>query len=455
MTAHDDDAANSEPALAFPTPHRSPDPHAEYHRQATAHFRSVQPAAPQPAATTGPVTGQSIYDFAPWHGAAAITALSLLIALVAAQSFSWMVLALLSATAGWYLKTRNVAWPPTVREALVRRRLATPAPPTGASSSASLPPPQPVHRPTPDINPAGESVPQWFSSNAEATPGAAMIAALFAVTLGIYWLFQTYDLWHIVSGFSGRNMAGAGTLRATFIVEALVCTATTIALVAGGVQLLNRNLRGRGWIVFGCLIVLADAIVTWANIEGEFNFRLSAVPSVVVLRVFSAMVHSQDDLKVWVLIGTIVPLLTLILASSRATYRWCGGAAATSGRQGLVAASAAAAGLVLVVAVLSGQREHTVVSTPTPTTTTPASGAVADPSALAIKNASVGDCINRTEGSLLNDGTHSATVTSVSCASSSATDVVTAITDHTGACGTEWVQSRAFIRPIVLCLRKM
>lgn len=454
MSTRDGDPIDPSTARAFPAADATPGPHADYHRQAAEHFRSARPGPPGPVPAAEPIAGQTLFDLHPWQAAAAVGALCLLIALFAEQSFSWIVLALLCAAAASYLKTRDTAWPPAVRDALVRQRLANPAPSSGAAQYPTSPPPASApQRSTPTNGPAYGSAAPPSSSSAPAAAGPAMAAAVLALVIGIYWLWQTYDLWHTVVGFSGPNATGAGGLRATFIVEALVSTAVNVALIVGGGQLLNRNSRARGWIAFGCLIVLADAIVTWVKLEGTFNLTLARVPSVVATRLLATVIRSQDDLKVWMLIGTVVPLLTLILAWSTATQRWCGQTASSS-RSGLVAAGIAAAAVIIVIAVVGGQREQTVASGPM-TTTAPTTSVVADPTELAIKNASVGDCIDRVVGPAEGNGISSVTVTAVSCASSAATDVVTAITDNTGACGPEWVRATAFGRTIVLCLRKM
>jgi hypothetical protein len=317
----------------------------------------------------------------------------------------------------------------------------------------AFPPRTPAaRRSTPTDDPAYGSVsPTPTSGTVQVGAGPAITAAILALILGIYWLWQTYDLWHTAIGFAGPM--GSGGLQATFIVEAVISTAVNLALIGGGGQLLNRNSRARGWIAFACLIILATAIATWVKLEGTFNLTLARVPSVVSTRLLATMIRSQDDLKVWALIGTLVPLLTLILAWSTATQRWCG-PTVTSSRSGLAAAVFAAAASMLIVAVVASQREYTVASQPTTTTTAPTT-VVTDPTELAIKNASVGDCINRVVGVAQGNGISSVTVTAVSCASPAATDVVTAITDNTGACGPEWVRTTAFSRTIALCLRKM
>jgi hypothetical protein len=98
----------------------------------------------------------------------------------------------------------------------------------------------------------------------------------------------------------------------------------------------------------------------------------------------------------------------------------------------------------------SGRSHYT-----TPTTSYSPIG-VPDSSAQAIKNAEVGDCIRRVSGATRSDGTQDVTVYPASCGSSSATDRVIMRTNSTLNCtGGQWVQTKAYSPPIVLCLSKL
>lgn len=90
----------------------------------------------------------------------------------------------------------------------------------------------------------------------------------------------------------------------------------------------------------------------------------------------------------------------------------------------------------------------------TTTTTSPSRTLVGtlDSTASAVKNAEVGDCIHRTQGTSNSDGSRSVEVENVSCSSSRATDRVTEITDDINDCGSRWVRTNAYSPPIVLCL---
>jgi hypothetical protein len=91
----------------------------------------------------------------------------------------------------------------------------------------------------------------------------------------------------------------------------------------------------------------------------------------------------------------------------------------------------------------------------TPTTSYSSIG-VPDSSALTIKNAEVGDCIRRVSGARRSDGSVDVTVYPATCGSSSATDKVIMRTSSTLNCtGGQWVQTRAYSPPIVLCLSRL
>jgi Domain of unknown function (DUF4190) len=91
----------------------------------------------------------------------------------------------------------------------------------------------------------------------------------------------------------------------------------------------------------------------------------------------------------------------------------------------------------------------------TPTTSYSTIG-VPDASAEAIKNAEVGDCIRRISGARRSDGTMDVTVYPATCGSGSATDKVVKRTTSTSNCsGGQWVQTKAYSPPIVLCLSKL
>lgn len=83
------------------------------------------------------------------------------------------------------------------------------------------------------------------------------------------------------------------------------------------------------------------------------------------------------------------------------------------------------------------------------TTTTTPSYDVNDTSAV-ISNASVGDCIIRTEGKDNGDGTSETFVTPVSCSSSSATNRVISVGTSTSSCNGDWVKTDSPLT--VLCL---
>jgi hypothetical protein len=125
---------------------------------------------------------------------------------------------------------------------------------------------------------------------------------------------------------------------------------------------------------------------------------------------------------------------------------------------GYVGTLFAAISIVFVVVVM-GAAVHRAGSHhryTTPATTSYSPVGVPDASAEAIKNAEVGDCIRRISGARRSDGTMDVTVYPATCGSSSATDKVIKRTTSTSNCtGGQWVQTKAYSPPIVLCLSKL
>ena len=113
---------------------------------------------------------------------------------------------------------------------------------------------------------------------------------------------------------------------------------------------------------------------------------------------------------------------------------------------------------IVFVAVVMGAAVHRAGSHhryTTPTTSYSTIG-VPDASSEAIKNAEVGDCIRRVSGARRSDGTMGVTVYPATCGSRSATDKVIMRTTSTSNCtGGQWVQTKVYSPPIVLCLSKL
>jgi hypothetical protein len=130
---------------------------------------------------------------------------------------------------------------------------------------------------------------------------------------------------------------------------------------------------------------------------------------------------------------------------------------------GYLASVGAVIAVIFVVGVMAvvGSTAHRINSQypshrySTPTTSASPVG-VPDSTAVAINNAQVGDCIRRVTGARRSDGSLDVTVSSAVCGSSDATDRVILRTTSTSRCSTgEWVQTKAYSPPIVLCLTKL
>jgi hypothetical protein len=91
-----------------------------------------------------------------------------------------------------------------------------------------------------------------------------------------------------------------------------------------------------------------------------------------------------------------------------------------------------------------------------PPTTSESPNGVPDATAQAINNSRVGDCIHRVIGTPRKDGSSDVTVTAAACGSTYATDKVTMRTNNNANCTSgQWVQTKAYSPPIVLCLSKL
>jgi len=154
----------------------------------------------------------------------------------------------------------------------------------------------------------------------------------------------------------------------------------------------------------------------------------------------------------------------IVQSATAATAFMMPGGTGTRSRALLIGGIAAVIAVIVAV-TLSGQSHKRTSPSWTPTapdwpvttttTTTTSVMGVTDPTALAIHNASVGDCIQRIQGTTMSDGSQSVTVYAASCSSGSATDRVTRIADDIDDCAAGWVRTTAFSSPIVLCLSPM
>ena len=213
------------------------------------------------------------------------------------------------------------------------------APPTtypGAATSPGYPPTTPPAAAQPQAVPQAP-VPAPAVTVAAAAPGggAAIAAGVLALVIGIYRAWQTYLYFTVVSFFGTFNgefssyTRGPQTYATITAIASLICT---VALLVGAVMLFNRRLGGRNLITLGCLIAIADVIVTWIVVV-QFMKGVSSYTSSLVGEygaasssdsIFSAVLSEQaPSIAISIVLSAGLPLLTMILALSGSTRRWC------------------------------------------------------------------------------------------------------------------------------------
>lgn len=105
------------------------------------------------------------------------------------------------------------------------------------------------------------------------------------------------------------------------VAAGIVSAVGALALLIGAIKLLNRGLGGRGLITVGCLIAIADVVITWALVWGWVTTSFGGLSMGSSWDSMFARQGPTIVLNVALTAG--VPLLTMILALSAATRRWC------------------------------------------------------------------------------------------------------------------------------------
>ena len=157
---------------------------------------------------------------------------------------------------------------------------------------------------------------------APASGATAITAGVLALLIGIYRGWQTYAYFSAASVL-GRFSEFAHDVLAFTIIAGVVSAVGTIALVVGAVKLFNRSFAGRKLVALGCLIQIADVLLSWVILLGWLN-QFSAFGGYEGESVASAVFSRHGaELVLPLALGVGIPLLTMILALSAATRRWC------------------------------------------------------------------------------------------------------------------------------------
>ncbi|HRD14221.1 MAG TPA: hypothetical protein PLI79_20415 [Mycobacterium sp.] len=141
--------------------------------------------------------------------------------------------------------------------------------------------------------------------------------------IGIYRGWVTYVYFstaEVLSQFS-RGTGWSNDSRNFAIAAGIVSAIGTLALIVGAIKLLNRGLGGRTLVALGCLIAIADVVITWALVWGWVTTSFGGLS---IGSSWESMFSPQGPAIVLNLVLTVgVPLLTMVLALSGATRRWC------------------------------------------------------------------------------------------------------------------------------------
>lgn len=161
--------------------------------------------------------------------------------------------------------------------------------------------------------------PVVYGAPAGPSGATAIIAGVLALLMGLFRAWQTYGSFVGLASF-GRytsGLPGMGRIQAYLTIEAFASAAATLALIVGAVLLFNRKSAGRGFVTVGALIVIADSLLTWAAIYGWFDNTFSEFGG------FSGGFEMHGFFVLMLLLNLGVPVLTMILALTGATRRWC------------------------------------------------------------------------------------------------------------------------------------
>jgi hypothetical protein len=335
-------SAGPPPPMDEPTTQQFSDPHAEFRRQATEHFRTQPPTSPKrvpwpgadapsdgrtqrfsapgaqsrdvnqppPPIDSWPTTtgGAVRFDLKPWHLLWALAAISVVVAVISSSTLSWIFLAAVSAAAGWYTYSRRTAWPTDIRDQLIRHRLAASSSTTSASPNASTPQQAASSAriaSTPPVPFRAMTIPELFA-------GAVKIVVrnwptLMGIPVGILLAFIAFiyvaveALVHFMldtsSALNGGSLFGSGDassfisgMTILMIVFVLVCAAVALPadalLLALSVMATVRSVRGQPVRLADMFRQARPRIFAVCRMTLVF-YLIAFLPDIAVITVFS------------------------------------------------------------------------------------------------------------------------------------------------------------------------
>jgi hypothetical protein len=198
-------------------------------------------------------------------------------------------------------------------------------PPATFPPPASYPPPSPYAAATHPVSPPNYQIPPAAAPQfATGSPSGAtaIIAAVLALLGGALRAFYSFGLiqglYYLsqIPGDLGSYVDDSVFVR--LVIYSVASVAATAALLLGGVLLLSRKRAGRALIVIGCILVIAEAVLTWVA-AASFMQSLGMLGSGTL----DGALNFGASTAVIAALSIGAPLLTTILALAPATARWC------------------------------------------------------------------------------------------------------------------------------------
>lgn len=172
------------------------------------------------------------------------------------------------------------------------------------------------------VSRASEAGPQPSGATAIAASVLALLGGCAALIGVVEFLRLASDIgFDAALTFPGSWVPGLEWWQTAIVVGQVSNVLTAGLLLFGAIALLQRKRSGRTMIIWGCVVVLINhalVIVAAVQLAQSFHAAFSDAPA------FDAVFGLGVAYVGWVsLVAIAFPLVTLCLAASRATVRWC------------------------------------------------------------------------------------------------------------------------------------
>ncbi|MCW4354209.1 hypothetical protein ONR57_12955 [Hoyosella sp. YIM 151337] len=172
------------------------------------------------------------------------------------------------------------------------------------------------------VSRASEAGPQPSGATAIAAAVLALLGGCAAV-LGI----AAFVLMIVEGGFdrafllAGVTLSELGWWGPYLAASQLANAVTAVLLISGAVALLKKKRSGQTWIVIGCLLVIVAQIAAMAATAALLG-SVSAILDPAIE--FGPLVqNAMVSTGIFTIVTLLFPILTLVLAASPSTTRWC------------------------------------------------------------------------------------------------------------------------------------